>query len=632
MKSILSLLEPEEFVGGLWHGLMEKMASEPRYPAAATRLDDMRKPLGVLFHGLGGPAALRIASAGEVAETHRRPWRQRIAGEGRKTGVRRDGQAIYLPPVVDAFPDERLNRALYIWLTALFANLPTRAPSPATVDRDVAFLRDVKAATAATLEAAPGLAADHERLRAFALRARHVRRLPPAEAAVEQAVRALLGESEDAFDLACDRALQHRKAGYKTFAPTALWGEALTDSAGAAPAPADGAEGAAQPSDDECAHKGRRSAQEQTERRDYLALNRFEKLLTMSESMNLARPVEDDDPDGARKAAGDASEIVLSPHRKNAATRLKLELDLTPAAAQDGVAAEGLRYPEWDWKLRAYRPDYCRILVEPTDAQGAAWAPSPDLMRRVRRVRKHFEALRPRREFLRAQTDGDDLDMEAIIRAQADLAAGETPSDRMYITTQKQTRDLAVALLVDASLSTESWIGERQVIDIARESALLFCHALDAGGDANAAYAFTSRGRNNVRVASLKSFDDKFAAPVVSRIGALKPGYYTRIGAAVRHVAAELAKQPARNRLLLVLTDGKPNDIDHYEGRFGIEDTRRAIREARRGGARVFGITIDGRSQMFFPTLFGRGGYAVVNDPARLPGMMPALLKHVMAG
>lgn len=633
MKSLLSLLEPEEFVGGLWHGLMEKAVSAPRHPEAAAHLGEMQRSLGVLFHGLGGPAALRISPADESAETHRRSWRQRIGGDGRRTVARRDGQALYLPTVVDAFPDERLNRALYVWLTAFFAHLAPREAAPASIERDISFLRDVRTATAATLAAAPGLAADHDRLRASALRARPARRLPPAEAAVEQAVRTLLGESEDSFEAACERALRCRAtASFRTFAPTPLWGEAFFDAAGAAPAPAEGANDGAGQSGDDRTHKGRRSAQEQTERQDYLALNRFEKLLTMSESMNLARPVEDDDPDGARKAADDAAEIVLSPHRKNAATRLKLELDLAPAAATDGAAMEGLRYPEWDWRRRSYRPDYCRVTVDAADVEGEAWKPSPDLLRRVRRVRKQFEALRPRREILRAQADGDDLDMEAVVRARTDLAAGETPSDRIYTTMQQQTRDLAVALLVDASLSTESWIGERRVIDVARDSALLFCHALDAGGDANAAYAFTSRGRNDVRIAPLKTFDDALCASVVRRIGALKSGYYTRIGAAVRHVAAELSKQPARHRLLLVLTDGKPNDVDHYEGRFGVEDTRRAILEARRGGARVFGITIDGRSQTFFPTLFGRGGYAVVNDPARLPTMMPILLKHVMAG
>jgi nitric oxide reductase NorD protein len=117
---------------------------------------------------------------------------------------------------------------------------------------------------------------------------------------------------------------------------------------------------------------------------------------------------------------------------------------------------------------------------------------------------------------------------------------------------------------------------------------------------------------------------------VERRIGALKPGYYTRIGAAVRHAAAELAGQPQRKKLLLVLTDGKPNDVDHYEGRFAVEDTRKAVREARRLGVAVFGVTIDADAQSYFPTLFGRGGYAIVGNIRRLPAALPAIYRQLV--
>ena len=380
------------------------------------------------------------------------------------------------------------------------------------------------------------------------------------------------------------------------------------------------------------ARKARREAQDETQRQDYLALNRFEKMLTLAQSMNLARPVEDDDEDGARHAAENSDEIVLSPHRKPAATRLKLELDLSPASAEDGPAAEGLRYPEWDWRRRAYRKDFCRVFVRPLSEQSADWTPSPEALRRVRRVRRQFEAFRPHREQARAQVDGDDLDLDAVVRARADFAAGGEGSDRIYISAREQRRDVAVALLIDASLSTDAFVGVRRVIDVARESALMFCHALDAAGDAHAVFGFTSKGRNDVRIEVVKGFEEALSPAIARRLGALKPGWYTRIGAAVRHATAELEKTSARDRVLLVLTDGKPNDIDHYEGRFGLEDSRRAIQDARRSGIRPFGVTIDARAQAHFPLMFGRGGFAVVSDPARLPAAMPILLRRLAAG
>jgi nitric oxide reductase NorD protein len=463
------------------------------------------------------------------------------------------------------------------------------------------------------------------------LRIRPLRRLPPAEAAIERAIRALLGEGgEEDFDAACAAALSEPARDYCPFLPAPLWGEARLCADGAGPVFGDEDAASSAASNDERAHKARRCRQEQTERRDYLALNRFEKLLTQTESMNLARPVEDDEEDGARRATEDASEIVLSPHGRSAATRLRLELDLAPAAAAEGAAAEGLRYPEWDWRRRAYRADYCRVVAAPAPAGDVAWRPSPDALRRIRRVRRHFEALRPRRELMRAQIDGDEIDMEALVRARTDFAAGGTPSDRIYQTTRKQGRDLAAALLVDVSLSTEAWVGTQRVIDISREAALLFCHAMDACGDAHAVFSFTSRGRNEVRVNVVKEFSELLSPTVERRLGALKPGHYTRIGAALRHVTAQLASQPAQRRLLLALTDGKPNDCDHYEGRFGVEDARRAVQEARRGGAAVFGVTIDSRAQAHFPVLFGRGGFAIISDPSKLPAAMPLLLRHII--
>src|SRR5262249_11900518 len=105
--------------------------------------------------------------------------------------------------------------------------------------------------------------------------------------------------------------------------------------------------------------------------------------------------------------------------------------------------------------------------------------------------------------------------------------------------------------------------------------------------------------------------------------------YYTRIGAAVRHAAIDLAAQPQRKKLLIVLTDGKPNDVDHYEGRFAVEDTRKAVQEARRLGLAAFGVTIDAAAQPYFPTLFGRGGYAMVGNINRLPAALPAIYRQL---
>ena len=140
----------------------------------------------------------------------------------------------------------------------------------------------------------------------------------------------------------------------------------------------------------------------------------------------------------------------------------------------------------------------------------------------------------------------------------------------------------------------------------------------------------SSRRRAWVKVETLKDFDEPFGPVVMRRIGAVRPGYYTRIGAAIRHAVTRLEARPDRHRLLLVLTDGKPNDIDHYEGRYGIEDTRKAVQEARAKGIGVFGVTIDQKAQSYFPHLFGRGGFAIISHIAQLSVALPRIYRQLV--
>lgn len=129
----------------------------------------------------------------------------------------------------------------------------------------------------------------------------------------------------------------------------------------------------------------------------------------------------------------------------------------------------------------------------------------------------------------------------------------------------------------------------------------------------------------------LKGFDEPYGPAVRGRISAVKPGYYTRLGAGIRHAAGRLGRKRASRRLLLILSDGKPNDLDRYEGRFGIEDTRHAVQEARRQGLEPFCVTIDPEGNDYLSHLFGSGGYVVIRRPAELPSRLPLLYARLTA-
>jgi len=144
-------------------------------------------------------------------------------------------------------------------------------------------------------------------------------------------------------------------------------------------------------------------------------------------------------------------------------------------------------------------------------------------------------------------------------------------------------------------------------------------------------YGFSSRRRNYVRFHILKLFDESYSAMVKGRIQAIKPGYYTRMGAAIRYATELLGTESSSQKLLLILTDGKPNDLDKYEGRYGIEDTRMAVREAARQGVRPFCVTIDEKARDYLPYLFGSRSYMLVRDAGELPAKLPLLYARLTA-
>jgi nitric oxide reductase NorD protein len=641
MSRWLDWLEPEEAFGHRWHRLVGYATSWPRHPQAAVALDPLKGALSVFFRGLGGDPAIAVAATMPVTSRHRLAWRLRLGlGEERIAQAHRDQTSLYLPVMLDVFPDMALNRNLYFWLAAFFVQAHPQPPETEAdpLRRDLLFLRGVRLATDAALVGNPGLAGMHDALCAALRSLRPARRLPGAEAAVEACVQTLLGsKTTDAemWPVVCGGTLSGMVAPrqYRTFLPVPLWGEAidtgLASATVAEPVSLPPA-GDVTPTDDERVRRARRRDADQAERKDSLIFNRFEKILTLIESLNINRAVDDDDAEGARKALQDAEEIGLSTHSRRPSTRLRFDIGLPPPAVETERLEAELTYPEWDASLGAYRPNHCRVFAGPAALLGESWEPDAATRRRIRHVRRQFEALRPRHQILRGQLDGSELDLEAVVRARTDRVASGNGSDRVHLAQRRQARDLSVVLLVDVSLSTDSWINNRRVLDVEKETLLVLAHGLDACGDDHAILTFTSRTRRHVTIETVKDFDENLDATVVQRISALRPGFYTRMGTAVRHAAAALQARQNRHRMLLLLTDGKPNDVDHYEGRYGIADTRRAVQDARRSGIAVFCVAIDRKEQAHLPLLFGRGGYAIVGDPARLSAALPTLYRHLV--
>ena len=365
--------------------------------------------------------------------------------------------------------------------------------------------------------------------------------------------------------------------------------------------------------------------------RDGIMLYRFENIFSFGEFARLKRGLdEDNDTNAARQVADDLDVLHVARDGAPPAGRVRFDLDLPAAENDDVPLGEGLLVPEWDYRSRKMKPDYCR--VQPMIAARAEPCTLPGrLMRTARWLRRRFELLAPARDWVRGLPNGTEPDIDAYLRYAAERSchAFSTEPD-IYRDQRRARRDLACLLLADLSLSTDTWVSNSaRVIDVVRDALFLFAEALSAAGDRFALHGFSSRRREHVRFHHLKGFDERYNADVRGRIAALRPGYYTRMGAAIRHAASLLAREQAARRVLLILTDGKPNDLDLYEGRYGIEDTRQAVIEARRADLIPFCVTIDSEGAEYLPQLFGPGHFVVIRDPSELPRRLPRLYARI---
>lgn len=329
-------------------------------------------------------------------------------------------------------------------------------------------------------------------------------------------------------------------------------------------------------------------------------------------------------------APGKPKEVLISDDPPEARTRRGMNAQTD----QHGQAPEKRHYPEWDWRAGAYRDPGVTVLLLPAPAGPQQWVDDTLAARRgmLHEIRRRFELLRAQRTRLRKQLDGEDIDLEAYIESQADFRAGLPMAQALYQTERRSRRDMAVMLLVDVSGSTDGWIAaDQRIIDVEREALLLVCLALDGMADPYSVLAFSGEGPQAVVVRSIKRFDERYDSAVAQRIAGLEPEHYTRAGAALRHASGLLMRQSAEHRLLLLLSDGKPNDVDDYEGRYGVEDMRQAVLEAKLQGISPFCLTIDRQAANYLPAVFGPNHYALLPRPELLPGVLLDWLRRLVA-
>lgn len=273
-------------------------------------------------------------------------------------------------------------------------------------------------------------------------------------------------------------------------------------------------------------------------------------------------------------------------------------------------------YPEWDYTRQRFRDAFCALTEQdvPLGNEDFIAQTRQKYQGLTKSIQRVFEAILSEAQRQKKQAHGDELDLDALVEAHVDRLQGREMSDRLYTHFHKSGRNVAVMFMVDMSGSTKGWVNDAE-----RESLVLLCEAVATLGDQYAIYGFSGRTNKRCEIYRVKRFDDPYDSTVKRRISGMAPKAYTRMGVAIRHLSKLLNAVPAKTKLLITLSDGKPEDYGSYRGRYGIEDTRHALLEVKRGGIHPFCITIDKEAQSYLPHMYGASNFTVVDEVHKLP-------------
>ena len=284
-------------------------------------------------------------------------------------------------------------------------------------------------------------------------------------------------------------------------------------------------------------------------------------------------------------------------------------------------------YDEWDHSRQHHRKGWCILREHEVKPAGLTFYHAT--LRKhgglIKSLRRTFEVLRGEDRILKRQPYGEDVDIDALVEAYADARVGLEVNDRLFTHRKQDDRNIAVMLMVDMSGSTKGWINEAE-----REALILLAEALETLGDRFAVYGFSGWTRKRCEVFPIKRFGEPYDDLAKGRICGIEARDYTRMGAPIRHLTGLLRAEDARIKLLVTLSDGKPDDYDpQYRGEYGIEDTRQALFEARLDGVHPFCITIDEQGPEYLPHMYGAANYVLVADVTRLPAKVSEIYRRL---
>ncbi|WP_417874179.1 nitric oxide reductase activation protein NorD [Xanthomarina gelatinilytica] len=356
---------------------------------------------------------------------------------------------------------------------------------------------------------------------------------------------------------------------------------------------------------------------------DYVMTHNFEKIETAEEWEGGWRDFDgDDDLDDHANALEDLNmkhTVRVDDPTHSIYQAEFIENTTISESTELNTEAPHIAYDEWDFSKREYKPKFCKVYPKIQQETDTAYY-KKTLQKNASTLtglRKMLTSVNNKYQQQRRQTQGEDFDLDAITDLYVDVHSRHTPSEKIYLSKRKKDKDLSILILLDVSLSSDGYAGGNKVIDVEKQVSIIFGEILNEFNVDFSIQSFYSKTRNYATYLSLKGFDDTWDK-AKHKIGAVEPSGYTRIGAALRHSGALLDSRDTKNKWVILISDGKPNDYDKYEGKYGINDVKQALRELNQRNINSYALAIEAQAKYYLPQMFGQNHYQILTTPVEL--------------
>ena len=367
---------------------------------------------------------------------------------------------------------------------------------------------------------------------------------------------------------------------------------------------------------------------------DYVLTHNFEKVETADEFNGGWRDLDGSDELEKHQEALDELNLRFTVRVDDTAHSVYQAdfMENTSISESAEIEKEGdhIAYDEWDYKRREYKPEFSKLYTKKHFRSDPTYYQSTinDNLSTLNGLRKMLTNVNNKMQQLRRQPQGNEFDIDSVTDLFVDVHSGHTPSEKIYLSNRKIEKDISILLLLDISLSSDAYSAGNRIIDVEKQVAILFGEILNEFSIDFSIDCFYSKTRNFSNYLNVKAFEEDWNKAKY-KIGSIQPAGYTRIGTALRHSGTLLDSRKTKNKWVILISDGKPNDFDRYEGKYGINDVKQALRELNEKQINAYALAIEATAKHYLPQMFGQNHYQILSSPVELLTSLVKLYERI---